>query len=332
MSKNKRQLLTVIILLLLLAAVSAGYAFLSRNKAKEEEEADTSIALTSLKNEDIQKLQYKMGKTDMSFSKNDSGWKYDEDKDFPINDNHMSKMVEDMAGISAAKLVTNECTDLKQYGLESPQLTVSFSDNSGSEKKFAVGSESTIAEGCYAHLDDTKKIYIVSSDILEDFQYTKEQMMKVPDAPDIAASNVKSYQLLKGKKTVIDNKVEEGDSDATVVYSGLANIIFTGGVSYKDDASMIKKCGLDNPQYTVKIKYYKMAADSGDEESDDKDVTSESSSEEPDADKNRKYYSLCIFIGDKSTDGSYYVKVDGTQGIYLMSDAAVQSLLDVKSK
>lgn len=333
MSKNKKQLLTVAVLILLLAAVLAGYIFLSRDKEEKEKEAlETDITLSTPKKEDIRKLQYKTESTDMSFSKEGSGWKYDADKDFPVNDKYMSKMVEDMAGLLATKLVTGECTDLKQYGLDAPQLVVRYADSDGSEKTFAVGAESTIASGCYAYLEDTKTVYIVPSDILNDFAYTKEQMMKTPDAPNIIASNVKSYQLLKGSKTVADKRVEEGDSNATVVYSGLANIVYTGGVSYNDDASMIKKCGLDSPRYTVKIEYYETVAGAGGSETGGADASSKTSGGDTDADKNRKYHSLCLFIGNKSKDGSYYVRVDGTRGIYLLSDTAVQSLLDIGEK
>lgn len=318
MSKNKRQLITVLVLIVLLAAVSVGYFFLSKNKPDTEEGVE-SITLSTPDNDDIQKLQYKMGNTDMSFTKKGDDWKYDEDDKFPVNTGYLTKMLGDMSGLTATKLVTKESTDLKQYGLDAPQLTVKIADASGAEKTFVVGNESTIASGCYAYLDDTKTIYIVSSELLDDFKYTKEQMMKTPDSPNIIASNVKSYQLLKGNKKIIDNKVKDGDSNATVVYSGLANIIFTGGVSYDDDASMIKKCGLNKPQYTAKIKYYET-------------VPSETAGSETDTGEKRINHTLILYIGDKSNDGSYYVKVDGTEGIYLMSDAAVQSLIEIKDK
>ena len=257
MTKQKKQTITILVLLLLLILLGGAYLFAGnyqKSKEKKESSATKSVSLYKFKENDITKLHYKNSNANITFVKEKNTWKLENDRDFPVDQSKVKTMVSDMAAVTASRQITKDCNDLSEYALDSPSLVIELTDKNGKTESISYGLESAAAEGCYAYTgDNTKEVYVVPSNVTDDFSYTQAQLMTLPDTPDISAQYVTSYEVDKKKGTnflaTYDNKKAKykdiygwditkaydqtvaGDEDGLqTVFSTLSGLEYTEGV------------------------------------------------------------------------------------------------------
>jgi hypothetical protein len=325
MSKKTRQMVTLLVLCLLLVAAGVGYYCLTRYQAAQEQEEDADEEETSLydlSSDDIKKLSFVRDKTTLSFVKQKSKWKLEKDKKYPLNQDTITEMVDEMTGATVEQVVTEDCDDLSSYDLDTPELTISVTDSSGEEKTLYVGMESLSGGGRYAYCEgEENKIYLLSTSIYTGFNYSLEDLMEVAEIPTVNAEKVTyinvsakkgdNFEALYDKKNSpykdiysweIDQPYSQpvaGDQDELQgLFENYAELTFSGGVTYKTSDSLSKKYGLTDPAYDITIKTAKKTVQ--------------------------------LTIGNETEDGSgYYAALKGTDGIYIMSADTVSSITTI---
>lgn len=179
MSKKKRQLLTIVLLCVLLIASVIGFFAVTKykNDSEEKENSSKNIELYSVKDDDISSFHFKNSKEELTFVKEKNKWVLKDDSAYDIDQSKVTTLIDDVKKISATSIVTSDCTDLSQYGLENPTLQVEITDKNGNKKTLTVGDESVAGEGCYAYVgEDSKKVYIIASTFISDFETTKKEL------------------------------------------------------------------------------------------------------------------------------------------------------------
>lgn len=350
MSKKKRQSLTILVLCIILVCLGAGYFFASKyqkNKEEAEEESDEEVVLYSLEEDQITKIHYSNSKADLTLVKENDAWKLEENKDFPVDQSKIEAMVSAAASATAKRTVTENCSDLSEYKLEEPTLEIEITDKDGNQKMITYGMESIAAEGCYAYTDDKKKIYVVSSSITTDFDYSQNELMELPKIPEINTEYITSYSIENKKgadfKAVYDkensqfkniygwditkpySQIVAGDQDGLqTAFSSATTIEFTEGISYHASERELKQYGLKSPEYTLSMKYYTVKSDSKEDEEEGDDTTAEI------AEEDKEYHDFKLLIGAQDDlQENYYVKLEDDPGIYLLSAELVQSIVDL---
>lgn len=325
MSRKKRQTVTLLVLCLILVAAGVGYYALTRYQAarqKAEKAEESAEELFQLSSDDITKVKYQGEKSSLTFEKDGKTWKLVSDKNYPLNQDRITDMVDETTGVAATKTVTTSCDDLTQYDLDKPDLTVTVTDTSGKDTTIYVGMESVSGGGRYAYCGgDEKKIYLISTSLYSSFDYSLGDLMTVPDIPTVQADEIRYLKVEKQKGKNFEAEYDEknspykdiygwsikqpytqpvaGDKDGLQnLFGSYTNIGFNAGVSYKKDTALEKKYGLDQPQYTVTFRTAK------------KNVT--------------------LYIGKENSDKSgYYVKMKGKDGIYLMEESSVSKMITI---
>lgn len=345
MTKKKKQSLTILILLAVLILLGGVYLLAGNyQKDKEKKENTTkSVSLYKFKESNITKLHYKNSNADITFVKEEDSWKMENDKDFPVDQSKVTTMVGDMAAVTASRVITKNCKDLSEYALDSPSLVVEVTDKNGKTESISYGLESAAAEGCYAYTgENTKEVYVVPSNVTDDFSYTQAQLMKLPDTPEISAQYVTAYEVDKKKGTDFaanyDNKKAKykdiygwditkaykqtvaGDEDGLqTVFSSLASLEYTEGVVYHATAKEEKQYGISDPKYTVNVRYYTV------KNADDSNSTEI-------AEKDKKYHTFKLLVGNMDdTQQNYYVQPSGSKGIYLVSADTIAAIADFEA-
>lgn len=355
MSKQKRQLITILSLCLLLVIAGIGYVMASKYQ-KGKEQADKAeetkeIELYSLQREDITKLRFVNASHEMVLVKEGDIWKDESDAAFPVNQEYVEAMLDDTAAMSATKLVVEHPKDIKQYELETPNYTIELTDKNGESKVLVIGMESAAAEGCYAYVDQADKIYVIPSNITGDFDYTRNQMMEVPEAPEINAEYVTAYSVkpAEGKAFAAgydDKKAEYSDVDGwdisgayakTVpgskealqgLFGGLASMQPSEGVAYQATEKLLKQYGLAKPSYVIEVDYYTVEGEKTDGAESPAEATPTPAPEEQK--KTEHYYRLSVGAMD-DTEENYYVSVDGSEGIYKMPVDTINALTEINA-
>lgn len=345
MSKKKKQTVTILVLCVVLLALGVAYIFASKyQKSKDETETtDESTVLYQLKEDNITKLHFTNEKSDLTFVKDGEDWKLENDTEFPVDQTKLTTMVGDVASVTASQTITEDCTDLSEYELDAPVLSVEVTDKDGTVKTITYGMESAAAEGCYAYTEDTKKIYVVPSNVTSDFDFTQSQLMVVPDSPDISEEYVTSYAIDKKKGrdftatydkdnakykdiygwdiTKAYSQTVAGDQDGLqTVFSSLSSVEYTEGVVYNATEKELKQYGISTPNYRLHVKYYTVKSD------DSADTTTDTSEV---AESDKEYHDFELLVGNMDDlQQNYYVQPSNDKGIYLVSVDTMNSLVD----
>lgn len=326
MTKQTKQMVTILILCILLIAAGVGYFVLIRHQAAQEQQEETADSeetpLYELSSDDVKQLSFQNDKAELSMVKQKGTWKLADDGEYPLDQDLIVEMVDEMAGATADRVVTENCEDLAEYDLDDPELSIQATDTSGKQTTLVVGMESISGGGRYACCgEDTSKIYIISTSIYTSFDYSLEQMMELPDIPAVKAEKVTHLKIAsrkgKGFEAVYDKKnspykdiysweIDQpysqpvaGDQDQLqTLFENYAELSFCEGVTYRSEPEKLSRYGLDNPAYEITIETAKK--------------------------------SVRLLVGDKKKDKSgYYVQLAGEDGVYLMDTDTVELLVDI---
>lgn len=329
--RKKQQICTITLLCVILAGAAVGCVFADKYKQKKEAaEENTDIELYTLEENDIVKLHYANSSADLTLVKENDVWKLADDEKFPVEQSAAEKMAETVAAMNAKRVVTKECEDLSQYELDEPVLSIAFEDTAGKEYHIYYGMESTVAGGSYAYTDSEKEVYIMDTDMISEFQYTRNQLMQVPELPQPDEDELISYTVKsrsgetfhivfdeedteetdeeKDKededKEDADGETEDDKSDlAEELASYLIDLCFEEGVSYEASSEELEKYYLKNPEYVIMICY---------KASDEEKL-------------------LQLEIGSLDDSGYYYASCEGEKGIYLLDAETVENLISVSA-
>ena len=354
MSKKKRQFITIILLLVILAVSGLGYVFLSKHQAKkdkqeaEKTESEESIPLYSMKAQEITRIHFINSSHEMTLVKEGDLWKDSADPDFPVNQEYAQTMAEEAGEMTASKLVVKDPEDLAQYQLDQPQYTVELTNQSGETRRLVIGEESIAAGGCYAYVDQADQIYVIASNITDNFTYTRNEMMEVPEAPAITAEYVTGFKLQPAKGKSFAAKYDEtgakfadiegwditgayqtavpGSGDALqTLFAGLNSMEAAEGVEYRATDKLLKQYGLAEPAYIIDVDYDTVEEDeTTDTSSDEQKETQESQTRTP------HHYRISVGSHNDQED-HYFVSIDGSDGIYLMSSETIDALVEINA-
>lgn len=350
MSKSKKQMLTLLGLVALVILATAGYLAASKiqkSKDKNESVEETEqIPIYSLNEEEVAKIHVKSESLDATYVKEDGIWVDEADKEFPVDQEKVAEMVSQTASVSATKELDLGDRELKEFQLDNPQYQIELTDASGKIHSLLIGLESVAAEGFYASTDqNSKKVYVVSSTISEAMEYTRNQMMKLPDSPEITAEYVTAYEVTSTTHKPfcavyqanqseykdydgwditksIYKKTKPGDKESLLqLFAGLSSLTFSEGVTYKSTKSELKKYGLDKPAYTIDVSYYTVKGQEQEQNEQKQEIKEE--------DKEEHVFKLNV--GNLSSDeNNFYVQIDGEKGVYLMPLETIHGLVNIE--
>ena len=172
--KRKKKLIALLGVLaaLCVMTVIAGQITASPSDEDTGEDAgqeETAIAVASVAAEDVASLAVESGGETLALSRTDGEWMNAQDLDFPIDGDQVSALLENLADVTASRRI-DEPEALSEYGLETPQKTVSVTLSDGSAQTFAFGDQNTLTSETYMLLNgDESAVYLVSTDLADAF-------------------------------------------------------------------------------------------------------------------------------------------------------------------
>ena len=137
------------ILLGVLAIVVAAVVIISRIETKKEDIKNSGEVILEVPTDSVTALSWTNKEGTFSFTK-DGSWTYDGDKAFPVDEEKINKLLSPLASFTAA-FVINNVTDYEQYGLGTPECTVTVT--AGEEKH-------TISLGDISKMDSQRYVSI----------------------------------------------------------------------------------------------------------------------------------------------------------------------------
>lgn len=295
--KKKKTIILLVMILLLIVANGAASAWNDKSEKKKEKEAEASkIYLTDAG--DIIAYSYSDGNQNMSFTKVDDTWEYDEDNEIPVNQDTVQSTADAIRQITAVRELDNP-DQLSDYGLDKPSYTIQFQDNDGVTTEILIGNGA--GENYYATVGDSGKVYTISSDFQNYLQFDLTNLVQYDTVPSIGSGNLKSVTITEnGTDTVYEDDDQVGE-----LAGGFGTLSLTDCVNYHVSTENLAEYGLDEGQrITAKAIYT---------DSSDKEQT------------------FTVYLGKTDDAGeNRYIMVEGSDMVYRISETVAQNMISIE--
>lgn len=295
--KKKKTIILLVMILLLIVANGAASAWNDKSEKKKEKEAEASkIYLTDAG--DIIAYSYSDGNQNMSFTKVDDTWEYDEDNEIPVNQDTVQSTADAIRQMEAVRELENP-DQQSDYGLDKPSYTIQFQDNDGVTTEILIGNGA--GENYYATVGDSGKVYTISSDFQNYLQFDLTNLVQYDTVPAIGSGNLKSVTITEnGTDTVYEDDDQVGE-----LAGGFGTLSLTDCVNYHASTEDLTEYGLDEGQrITAKAIYT---------DSSDKEQT------------------FTVYLGKTDDAGeNRYIMVEGSDMVYRISETVAQNMISIE--
>lgn len=324
----------------------------------EEEEQQEVLSVSE---DEIKNLSFRMEGDEVTWSKEEENWTLSQDENFPVDANKMKSLTSALSSLTAERTL-EEVSNLKDYGLETPENVIEIEKTDGSTESISVGSKNPSTGHTYVSVGENKDtVYTVSSDLASVFSGSIYDFALSEEYPSITGTTIQKISVDKKENsyvvesnadsstgwTVKDGKKNEKEADsgnAGTLQSTVAGLTYSGYYAY--DCEDWSAYGLDKPKMTLTVDYTEQVTvtdesdtENSDEESDDESIDNEeenAANENSDEDSNSPTTetvekSMILYIGSLSEDGNYYVRLGDSSEVHGMSQSSIDTLMNGKA-
>ena len=318
---NRMIYLAVIFVLLLLL-----YLFLKNRNEKAEEAESSGMDVIQMDASSIVNFSFKIGDNFAEFSKDVDEWKNQEDSEFPVDQEAVETLLNDLLSFTAKRKL--EAVDgLSEYGLEDPSNTIRLTDESGTETEILVGSRNQSTGDYYVSLAEAPNtVYVTASDLSSILPGSVMELAESEAYPAVSSSDIVEIQVKKAQGSyTLAYEEEEANWSVTgedgISYSAeyqqvsslastLSGMVYSGLMDY--NAEDLSVYGLDQPAAEIYIRY--------------KEEIEEEEEEPETVEKN-----FTLYVGNQDENGNYYVRTEGSGQVHRVSSESLSSALENNS-
>lgn len=259
--------------------------------------------------------------TEVKLSLNGDTWESAHDAEFPVNQSLAIAMAEKLKLVSAYRKI-DDVTDLAQYGLDSPSLTVSVTSK-GESTAFSVGSQNTHTQQYYFTKKDDNTVYTIDSLFLSAFSYSLYELAVLDKTHALTPSEIDKVVLNQSGEEIVfeTSTVTTGETQtrgytingkaadkekAENYFSTINSILFDSCAAFKPTS--LNDYGLQTPDATLEVFYTK---------------------EPTDGEAQPAQASFKLLIGGGSQDGARYVMLQDGKMVCTMQAQSVTDLIAI---
>ena len=328
---------TMITLLVVLAVACVATLIVRGVEEHKEQIQNTDEVILEVAAEDVESLSWTYDDTSLSFHKNDDVWQWDDDEEFPVDEEKIEDLLADFESFGAAFKI-EEVEDMGQYGLDDPTCTINFA-TADEEYEVLLGDYSKMDSQRYVSVGDGN-VYLVKSDPFSDFEIELEDTVlndRTPsfgDVKKITFSGQENYEIDYVEENDVtycadDQYFTEQDgktlaldsSNVKQYYNAIAQMNLNNYASYNVTDDELAAWGLDDPELTVTIEYTEEDEDGN--ETDESFVLHIGENQEELAEKEKAESK------DKEYDGTVtaYARVGDSKLVYEITATEYDSLM-----
>lgn len=308
MKRGKKMLLLLLALVLCVGGYY-GVQIFGSETASVKEEAGTFV-LDSHTADQLTGLAWMEGDDSLSFTQTDGVWSVTADPAFPLNQEDVQGMADELLSISGTRQLDG-VTDLSAYGLAEPAFSITATWSDGTSTTYALGDETPFGDNYYVSLGHENIVYTIEEDLSDIFNTTLNDLAVLESIP--ATTN--ATRLTVG--TTLDIVKEE--NSRTINESELWYDNLTGTALDADDAEAL----MADAQVIAWSELVEPTA--SDEELavfgvDDAAATAITLYEGETA-------VTSLLIGAQNDTGDYYARLPGSTMVYTVKGGDVSGLL-----
>ena len=368
--KKKGKMAACLILLVLLLAVLAVLTKKNSTADADSGSSDSGAdaeKVVDFSKDDVTALSFQIDGETVSFTKTAGDddtdiWTYDQEDGFPLDEGKITSVLSSLSSMTAERVIEgDEIDSMADFGLETPSQEVVVT--AGDEKTTIHVGDKNSSSRYYIYLnDDTSKVYLVSTSLGTMFPSDMMEWATTESMPSVTAENITKLQVegengytLTKEVSAADSALQTdewqvvdadgaahgGDADSIgTMTSAVASLSFGDLVTY--NASDLSQYGLDQPKTTIRVHYteeQEVASDDATTADTSSDSAADSASSDSTATSSSSETTtvtvekdLVLYVGNANEDGgSYYVKLDGSNEVHLMTASNVETFTGKKA-
>lgn len=315
MKKNRSMIAAVA----LLAVMCAGYGAVSfgvaqSEKHRQEEEAADTIYLTDF--EEVTGISVASQEQTMNFEKKEGEWLDADDPERPLKQSLVALLASSGQKLTAVRKLEG-AGELSNYGLDDPAYRAVFSDDNGKEAAILVGDE--LDDGrFYAKLEDQADVYTIDSGLVSAMDYSDLEFTQPQVLPAVNSDEVQQIRVTGSGQEAVYSR---DDGTLTDEMAAAAGFVLGDCAAWKPGEEELAEMGFDGSQRTLSYTY----VPSAEEETESGAADAESSA--ADADTASAETVVLEIGGLNEAETDYYVRLNGSQMVLLMSKSALEEFL-----
>lgn len=285
----KRVILLILALVLTLSLMAC--------RSKEPEDAADASA-----------LEYDNGQVTCRFRRDEDGWKWVDDEEFPLDASYVEEILTALDAMSVSLAPVTPAVDPADSGLDEPDryTTVTVGEDITTLR---FGDQQDDGQW-YMAIDGQEDTYLVADEFVKLMDRSIYDMAVLPTLPELTDDNltVITVRQTEGDKTVRLSKTDSGwvnggkalPDGIADIEAALADFTFDKCFNYNPSPDAAPLCGLDVPTATITLSYVNT-------------VGTESS--------------VVLTLGTLREDGAYYATLNDDTTVYLLSQDKIAPLL-----
>lgn len=237
------------------------------------------------------------------------GWVKTGEEDFPTKATAVQAMIGSVCLLSGTTKIAAADVNPSDYGLDAPKVQLKVILKDGTEPEFTIGNQTPYSEGYYLRDEATGDVYVVASDVFHSCNTTVIDMAMSETFPSTSVTSITEVIIaVQGQEPVSYTRTikEDGSSDYPPIFADCTTFVASKVQEY--NCKDFSQYGLDEPYAIVSVLYNDRMADENGEE----------------------VVVPCMMfveIGDKTVSGNYYVRVNDSNYVYIMTQAFVEKFI-----
>lgn len=179
-NKKKIQLIVLGIIFVTILAVYFGFDYYMKHLPETEEEGAEKITVLDIDSSLVKEIGIIREGETLNLQKEEEIWKCADDETFTVDADKIQSFL-DASGNITSELMIENVTDMSQYGLDDPSLSITLQWDSNLYT-IKIGDQNTLADGCYyLRLNDENTVYTINSSEFYSLNKTGEDFRAVTE-------------------------------------------------------------------------------------------------------------------------------------------------------
>jgi len=250
-----------LLVLLVVAAALGGYLYYDSKREPGDEKKQEKV-FAGVVSDKIERVTLKSAAGDQTtIEKQGAAWQVTQPAPVAADEAEVSGITSNLASLEVQRVVDDQPTDLKQYGLDPARIEVAFKF-AGKDQKLLLGQKTPTGTDLYARVQDKPRVFLVSSYLettfnKSSFDLRDKTILKI-DREKVDRMEIETPdRTLKVAKQGADWKIA-APVDARADFGAVEGIIGRLNTAPMKsvaaaDATDLKEYGLDKPAATVRV-------------------------------------------------------------------------------
>ena len=256
--------LRTFVVLLVVAAALGGFLYYDSKKEPADQKKQEKV-FTDVQADKIDQIIVKAASGERTtVQKQGSGWQVTQPATVTADEAEMSGLASNLSSLEIQRVIDEQSSDLKQYGLDPARIEVAFKAG-GKDHTLLLGAKTPTGSDMYARVTDKPRVFLVSSYLEATFNKTAFDL-RDKTILKIDRDKVGRVEITSGDHTVTLDK-QGPDWRVTTPFDARADFSAVEGVlgrlnstamksiapSDANDAKALKEYGLDKPSATIRV-------------------------------------------------------------------------------